>query len=159
VTGAPPHRPESTSSAPVLRWSWQRRDRHRWVTGLGTAGLAAAGGMALFGLPPVDLHGLLHHVGVMDPLCGGTRAAAYAARGDWATAWRYNPLGIIAVLGAAAALLRAVLGLTTGRWLTATVTLSPAGGRVLAVVTVILFTALTVRQQLRADLLLAEGVL
>lgn len=74
--------------------------------------------MAVFGLPPVDLHGLLHHVGIMDPLCGGTRATAYTARGEWALAWRYNPLGFLAVVAAAAAVLRAVVGLLARRWVT-----------------------------------------
>jgi len=54
-----------------LRWSLEPRDAHRVATGPGAAAaLAAAAGMAVFGLPPVDLHGLLHHVGIMDPLCG-----------------------------------------------------------------------------------------
>ncbi len=52
--------------------------------------LAAGSTMAVSGLPPVDLHGPLHHDGIMDPLCVGTRAAAYTARGEFALAWRYN---------------------------------------------------------------------
>lgn len=139
-----------------LRWSVAPRYRHRVVTGLGLAALAAAAGMAVFGLPPVDLHGRLHHVGIMDPLCGGTRAAAYTARGEWALAWRYNPLGILAALAATAAVLRAVVGLLTRRWVT--VAWTPRRVRTVAVTATVLLVALTVRRQMRADLLIARHV-
>jgi hypothetical protein len=105
--------------------------------------------MAVFGLPPVDLHGLLHHVGIMDPLCGGTRATAYTARGEWALAWRYNPLGFLAVVAAAAAVLRAVVGLLARRWVTVTVAWTPRRVRTVAVTATVLLVALTVRQQMR----------
>jgi hypothetical protein len=111
--------------------------------------------MAVFGLPPVDLHGLLHHVGIMDPLCGGTRAAAYTARGEWALAWRYNPLGILAVLAAALAVLRAALGALTGRWVTLTVAWTPRRVRTVAATATVLLISLTVRQQLPAEVLIA----
>ena len=68
-------------------------DRHRTLTGLAAGGLVLAAAWALLGLPPVDLHGPLHRYGVMDPLCGGTRAVRLATLGGWADAWGYNPLG------------------------------------------------------------------
>lgn len=139
----------------TLQWSWERRDRHLWATVVGTAGLGAATAMAAFGLPPVQLHGVHHYLGIMDALCGGTRAAASTAQGDWAQAWRYNPLGIVAVLAASAAALRALVGVLAGRWLTLAVALTPRQARALAVIAVAVFVALTVRQQLRADLLMA----
>lgn len=111
--------------------------------------------MALFGLPPVDLHGPLHHLGIMDPLCGGTRAARYAAHGQWALAWRYNPLGIVVVLTAAATLLRALAGLLTRRWVTVTVAWTPRRAKATMLIALVLLAALTVRQQVRAELLLA----
>ena len=46
--------------------------------------------MALWGLPPVDLHGPLHRLGIMDPVCGGTRSAYFAVSARWALAWYYN---------------------------------------------------------------------
>lgn len=119
------------------------------------AAVAAAAGMAMFGLPPIDLHGLLHHWGIMDPLCGGTRAAMYAARGDWPLAWRYNPLGILVVVVSAAAVVRSVLGVVTGRWLMVAVTWTPRRRRIVIVAAVMVLAALTVRQQLRAELLMA----
>lgn len=125
------------------------------MTTIAVVGLAAAGAMAVFGLPPVDLHGPLHRMGIMDPLCGGTRATRYAAQGRWELAWRYNPLGIITVLGAAALLARTMVGFTTGRWINVDIAWTPRR-RVLTVgAIVILLVMLEVRQQLRADLLIA----
>ncbi len=91
----------------------------------------------------------------MDPLCGGTRAAAYTARGEWAQAWRYNPLGILAVLAAGVAVLRAAIGVLTGRWVTLTIAWTPRRARAVAATATVLLVALTVRQQLRAELLIA----
>jgi hypothetical protein len=136
-----------------VSWSWERRDRHRVVTLVALVGLVTAGAMALFGLPPVDLHGPLHRFGIMDPFCGGTRAARYTAQGEWASAWQYNPLGIVAVWGAAAATLRAVVGLLSRRWLTVRLQWTPWRRRLVIAAGVALFVALAVRQQLRVDLL------
>lgn len=112
--------------------------------------------MAIFGLPPVDLHGPWHHAGIMSPLCGGTRAATYTARGELAIAWQYNPLGLLVVLGAAMSMVRLAVGVLTRRW--ATVTLQWTRRRVWLTVAVMtpLIIALAVRQQLRADLLMAS---
>lgn len=140
---------------PWIQVSWQDRDRHRLVTAVATAGVLAATAMAVFGLPPVDLHGPLHRLGIMDPLCGGTRAARYAARAQWSLAWEYNPLGIITVLGAAAAAARTATGTLLGRWATAELTWTPSRRRLFLGILAALLIALEVRQQLRADLLMA----
>ncbi|WP_460888390.1 DUF2752 domain-containing protein [Promicromonospora xylanilytica] len=118
--------------------------------------LTAAALLATFGLPPVDLHGPLHLVGIMDPFCGGTRAARYAAQGNLVEAWRYNPLSIVIVYGALAAVARAGVGLVTRRWLTLTARWTSARRRWVIVVALVLLVSLEVRQQLRADLLM-EG--
>jgi hypothetical protein len=60
------------------------------VAALCLAVVAAA--LAVWGLPSLDIHGPLHRLGVMDLLCGGTRAAYFTVTGRWATAWEYNPL-------------------------------------------------------------------
>jgi hypothetical protein len=73
--------------------------------------------MALLGLPPIDIHGPLHYVGIMDPLCGGTRSVHSLMSGDYSTAWRYNPIAFPLVLGAVDLLARHAVGLGTGRWL------------------------------------------
>jgi hypothetical protein len=144
---------ESTSR-PWLRVGWHRRDQHRWLTWAGLAGLCAAAAMAVFGLPPVDLHGPLHRLGIMDPLCGGTRAARYTAQGQWASAWQYNPLGIVTVVAAVLAAVRAAVGLCLRRWLTVSMSWTARRRNVALVLLVIAVTALEIRQQLRADLLM-----
>jgi hypothetical protein len=111
--------------------------------------------MALFGLPPVDLHGPFHRFGIMDPLCGGTRAARYTAQAEWALAWKYNPLGILVVLGAAAVTVRTVVGALTRRWLTVQIHWTSTQRRAAILTMLALLVALEVRQQLRADLLIA----
>ena len=134
----------------------ERVDRHRWLTAGAALTLAAAAVIATFGLPPVDLHGPLHLVGAMDPFCGGTRAARYAAQGNLAEAWRYNPLSIVIVYGALAAVARSGVGLVTQRWLTLKIGWTPARRRWTIAVALVLLVSLEVRQQLRADLLM-EG--
>lgn len=144
-----------TAGHPWITLSWRGNDAHRIVTLISAAGLLAAIAMSLFGLPPVDLHGPLHRLGVMDPLCGGTRAAHYAVLGHWGAAWRYNPLGMLAVIAAAVAVLRSLTGLLLGRWLTLTLWWTPLGRRLALAMLVTAFVAMTARQQLRADLLIA----
>lgn len=131
------------------------RDEHVWLTWTALAGLAAAVAMSLWGLPPLDLHGVLHRVGVMDPLCGATRSAMYAARGKLALAWTYNPLGIAAVAATIPISARAAIGLLSGRWFDLDVALSRRSRRIVVFLGVVLLVALEWRQQVRADLLIA----
>lgn len=111
--------------------------------------------MAFFGLPPVDFHGPQHFLGIMSPTCGGTRAARHTALGELGLAWAYNPLGIVAVAGAALATARAALGWTAGRWANVGIAWTPRRKRVAIIALVVLVVALGVRQQLRADLLMS----
>ncbi|GAA1981091.1 hypothetical protein GCM10009799_02700 [Nocardiopsis rhodophaea] len=132
-----------------LAFRVERHDAHRWFTLAAVGGLVLGGLMAVFGLPPVDVHGLAHYIGIMDPMCGGTRSVWAAMSGDWAMSWTYNPLGIPLVVGAAATLVRAAIGAASGYWLNAYVRSWPVVGAVSGV----LFVALAVNQQLHADLL------
>ncbi|MBC9725018.1 DUF2752 domain-containing protein [Streptomyces sp. TRM68367] len=136
------------------RWTpcrpvWEERDRHRWLGPLALVGIAAGGALAVFGLPPVDLHGPLHYAGVMGPLCGGTRGLHAAMLGDFDLAWRYNPLSVVLVAGAAAVLLREAAGRISGRWLN----LHVARRWPVVMAGLALLVALTARQQAHADLL------
>ena len=150
------HISEGSAAPPSwLRLSWRPRDQHRLVTIFAGLGLAIAVAMSVFGLPPVDLHGPFHQFGIMDPLCGGTRAARYTAQGEWALAWKYNPLGILTVLGAGVVTARTVIGMLTRRWLTAQLHWTLRRGRAVTVVVIGLLVALEIRQQLQADLLMA----
>lgn len=145
--------PTATPSRRMLDVAVRDVDEHRALTVLAVVGLALAAAMAVFGLPPVDLHGPLHRYGVMDPLCGGTRATRLAAQGDLAGAWRFNPLGIVVVVGAVAVVLRALVGATTSRWLTVRIRRRRAVALLLLAAAVVL----QVRQQLRADLLMSAA--
>ena len=105
--------------------------------------------MALFGLPPIDVHGPLHRVGVMDPLCGMTRAARLLALGDLREAARYNPASLVLPIGVVAVSARWAVGRATGRWLT----LHPLGSRALASTMAVGVAVLWVRQQTMVGLL------
>lgn len=127
------------------------RDRFATITWSVIALLCAAIVLRLVGVPPIDVHGLLHYVGIMDPLCGGTRAMYLLTTGDIEGAARYNPIVFPLAAAMVAVLARAVIGRTTGRWwhvqLPRTVT------RVLIVGFIVGMAALTVRQQLHVDLM------
>jgi len=141
----------------LVSLSWQSEDRHLILTVLAVAGLLGAGTMALVGLPPVDIHGPLHYMGYMDPFCGITRSTRYAARGDLAEAWRYNPLGIVLVAGAVGVLGRALVGVVSGRWLTWRISWTDRRRHTVIVCVLILLVVLEIRQQLRADLLMTTS--
>ena len=136
--------------------AWGVQDEHQAFTALGVVGLAFAAAMAIWGLPSVDLHGPFHRIGVMDPLCGGTRAAYLAMRGELRRAWVYNPLGILAVGAALVATARVCLRVIAGRWVNVTLALTPRGRRFVYAVLVVLMIALEIRQQLRADYLMSS---
>jgi hypothetical protein len=135
-----PHRPPGI----VVR----QRDAHPVWARIALAGLAIALLLAVFGLPPIDLHGPLHHLGVMDPLCGGTRSVYLTLHGQLRDAVRYNPAGPVLVIAAVGLLIRAAIGRWTGRWVDVSVP-----RRLLIPVTVLALAALEVNQQLHASLL------
>jgi hypothetical protein len=98
-------------------WSWQDRDQALTLTATVMVGCLAATALALFGLPPVDLHGPWHYVGVMDPLCGMTRAVRLLALGHIRRAVAYNPASPLLGIFGVVVLLRAGIGWTRGQWL------------------------------------------
>ena len=120
------------------------------LTWLAVGGLVLGAALALFGMPPVELHGPQHDLGLMSPTCGATRSVAHALRGQLLSSVRYNPLGIVLVGGAVGVLVRAMIGRTTGRWWQP-VTERPVLLRWLAVIG---FLALWANQQAAADLLM-----
>lgn len=155
-----PHAPHAPGGPPAavgrgrprgwpFTFSVERVDRHRVLTWFALAGLVAGALMAGYGLPPIDLHGPLHHFGIMGPTCGATRSVRYAMMGEWGTSLRYNPLGIPLVAGAAFLMLRTAVGAATRRWLNVQVWWT----RPLVIVVVLAAIALEVNQQLHVDLI------
>lgn len=150
---------QSVKTGPVRGFYWGRTDAHRAfalvLTAVALAGVAIAGTMAIVGLPTVDLHGPLHRLGIMDPFCGGTRAARYTAQGRLGEAWRCNPLSILIVAGSLILIARTALGLIGRRWLNLSLHLTPGARRALKWTAFALLQVLEIRQQMRADLLVA----
>jgi hypothetical protein len=132
-----------------VRWWWSGVDRHTTLTRLAVAGLVLTGVLAVFGLPPVDLHSPMHHLGVMDPLCGMTRGVRLAVRGDLAAAMRYNPAAPLVPLGGVLLVARHAYGRRTGRWADLSVRWAP----ILVAVATLAVALLWARQQANADLL------
>lgn len=136
--------------ARVVRLSVDSEDHHRLWSWTSVAFVVGAVGLAIMGLPPIDLHSPLHDAGVMDPLCGGTRATLALARGEVATAFRYNPGVPFLALGVLAGCVRLLVGGVWGRWVTV------RAGRLLLVGLLVALVVLEVNQQLHADLLMAR---
>jgi hypothetical protein len=132
-----------------FRLRWEQADRHPTLAPLAAAGLLAAGVLAVVGLPPVDLHGPLHHLGIMDPLCGMTRGTVAMLHGQLGRAVADNPASPELVAGAVLALGRWLVGRLTGRWLDATLRRTPLTLGIAAA----LVLALWANQQAHAALL------
>jgi hypothetical protein len=128
---------------------WERADRHPAPAPLAAGGLLAVGVLAVVGLPPLDLHGPLHYLGIMDPLCGMTRGTVAVLRGQLGQAVAYNPASPLLLVGAVLAVGRWLVGRLTGRWLDATPRPTPITSAVAAIVVF----ALWVNQQTHATLL------
>lgn len=134
----------------LLVASWERNDRFRVLSMVVAVGIAIAAAMAVFGLPPIDLHGPPHFVGIMDPFCGMTRAARLLALGHVGGAVEYNPASPVLVVLAAGVLVRVGVGMATGWWLDFRVRRSTG----LRTVFWIAFAALWINQQANAALLM-----
>lgn len=129
-----------------------RSDRIPAFTRLAVVALVAGLGLKIFGVPSIDLHGPLHYIGIMDPLCGGTRAMYLLSSGDFAGAARYNPVVFPIALAIPVLLVRAVAGWLSGRWFT--VQLSRRVRVALGIAAAVLLVALEIRQQSQASLLM-----
>lgn len=134
----------------TLSLRWEDHDRHIANTQLAVAGLLAVGLMAVFGQPAYGFHGPLHYLGIMSPTCGMSRGVMWAARGNLALAWEYNPASLLVIPAGAVTVIRAGFGRVTGRWPNLRMQWSWwIGGLLIAAL-----LALTWRQQLHADLLM-----
>ncbi|MGH8870449.1 MAG: DUF2752 domain-containing protein [Acidimicrobiia bacterium] len=131
---------------------WDSHDRHPTTTRLVLIGIPLAVILAIVGLPPVDIHGPLHYLGIMGPTCGMTRGVMWTARGDLARAWQFNPASILVLPTMVVLTGRMIYGRITSRWLNLHIRWRPWLWLIPAVVIVLL----SIRQQLSVDFLLAN---
>ncbi|AIG80435.1 Putative membrane protein [Amycolatopsis japonica] len=108
--------------------------------------------LRMVGVPTVDLHGPLHYLGIMDPLCGGTRATFLLLTGEATAAARYNPLVFPLAAAVLCMLVRSGVGMIAGRWLE--IRLPRRWRRGAVAILIIGVAALSVRQQWNAELLM-----
>lgn len=141
------------SRRPFFEMSWDRSDHYRWVTVLATTGMTIGVLLALLGLPSLDIHGPLHHLGIMSPTCGATRALRLVFLGQLSQSLAYNPLGLVLVVGATASLARHLYGVLSGRWLNVHI----SRGRTAILLAVGLVLLLEINQQAHAPLLMTTG--
>jgi hypothetical protein len=134
----------------LLRWSWDDHDSVSGLTIVTALACTAAAATAIFGLPPVDLHGPWHYLGVMDPLCGMTRAVRLLALGQVRRAVEYNPASPLLAAFGVVVLVRASVGWTRRRWLRVQVHRSPLTPTALALLVGLLWA----HQQTYAALLM-----
>jgi hypothetical protein len=126
------------------------RDRSSLLTLGAGAALVAASVLALVGVPHTPLMRPLYSLGVVLPGCGLTRGMVALVSGDPVTAWAYNPAAFAVMAMALAALLRAAVGVASGRWVHVRVRPSP----VVISLAVAAVALLWLRQQASADLLM-----
>jgi hypothetical protein len=95
------------------------------------------------------LHGPLHYLGIMDPLCGMTRGTVAVLSGQLGRAVTYNPASPLLVATAILTLVRWLVGRLTDRWLVVRV----CPGRVAWGIAVAALLGLWANQQAHAALL------
>jgi Protein of unknown function (DUF2752) len=107
-----------------MHWDFDIRetDSMRWLTYLAGGGVLAAAALALIGGFPFDTPMPTHAIGWVEPTCGLTRGATAIARGDFATAWRYNPASFLVMGFGVLGVIRTVVGLAAHRWVNVKVT-------------------------------------
>ncbi len=137
---------------PVLAVRWEGHDRHPTITRLVLIGIPFVALLAVFGLPPIDIHGPLHYLGIMGPTCGMTRGVMWTARGDLARAWQFNPASLLVLPTMIGLTGRAIYGKITSRWLNLHIRWRPW----LWIIPALLILLLSVRQQLNVGFLLAN---
>jgi hypothetical protein len=126
-------------------------DEYRWLSWL--AGLLVIGValLGIIGVPPVDLHGPLHYLGIMDPLCGATRAMYLTVHGRLREAMIYNPGAPVLLAAAGVVFVRAAIGAVSHRWMTVWIP-----RRIGAVLIVAALVVLEINQQSHAALLTSK---
>ena len=141
-----------TAGSGMVSLLWEGHDRHLTTTRLALIGVPLTVLLAAVGLPPVDLHGPFHYLGIMGPTCGMTRGVMWAAQGELTRAWQFNPASLLIIPTLIGLTGRAVYGRVTRRWLNLRIRWRPW----LWLVPALLIAILSIRQQLNIDFLLAN---
>lgn len=136
----------------MVAFRWEAHDRHPTTTRLTLIGIPLVTLLALVGLPPVDIHGPLHYLGIMGPTCGMTRGVMWTARWDLARAGQFNPASLLVVPTLIGLTGRAVYARLANRWLNLHIRWRPW----LWVIPALLILILTIHQQINIDFLLAN---
>lgn len=129
-------------------------DGMRAVTYLTVGGLAAAMGLAVIGGFPLDTPMPTHVFGWVTPTCGLTRGSTAIVRGDFAIAWRYNPLSFLVMAFGLFGVGRAAVGVFTRRWFNLRIRFGPQAWALAAVA----FVALGMYQQSNADFIIHSRI-
>lgn len=140
------------ASTDVVAFRSETHDRHPTTTKLAIIGIPIAVLVAVVGLPPVDIHGPLHYLGIMGPTCGMTRGVMWTVRGDLARAWQFNPVALLVIPTMVAVTGRAIYARVTGQWLNLHLRWRPW----LWIIPAVLIILLSIRQQLSVEFLLAN---
>jgi len=137
-------------SAVAVRW--EGHDRHPTTTRLALIGLPLAVLLAVVGLPPIDIHGPLHYLGIMGPTCGMTRGVMWTTRGDLARAWQFNPASLLVLPTMMGLVVRAIYGRVVHHWLNLNIRWRPW----LWIIPAAILLLLSIRQQLNVEFLVAN---
>jgi hypothetical protein len=129
-------------------------DGMRWLTYLTAGGVVAAVVLAVIGGFPLDTPMPTHAFGWVEPTCGLTRGSTAIARGDFATAWHYNPASFLVMGFGVFGLVRTAAGFLTHRWFNVKVTWSRVGWVAFGVA----FVALWAYQQTNAEFIINSRV-
>ena len=146
------HTHQANAREKVIDLRWEGHDRHPTSTRLALLGVPVVALVAILGLPPLDIHGPLHYLGVMGPTCGMTRGVMWTARGNLIRASQFNPASLLVIPTMILLTARAAYARLTGRWLN----LALRRRSWLWAAVGVLVLLLAVRQQLAIDLLLSN---
>ena len=117
-------------------------------------GVVLAAGFAVFGLPSYQLPMPTWEFGVVTPTCGLTRASTALARGEFVTAWHFNPAAFVLAFAAIGAVARSIIGHLTHRWVNITMKPTRLGWVVIAALILLWWG----NQQLNAHLIMTGSI-
>jgi hypothetical protein len=138
-----------------VRVSLDRDDHMRVLSWLVVVGVVAAILLAVFGLPETHFPPApTWDYGIVMPSHGLTRASTALAKGQFGLAWSFNPAAVVLALLVVGAVVRWIVALFNRHWINVSVRFTPA----VWLVILLLVVALSINQQLHADMLINETI-